>query len=123
LDLTRGVDVLFEAVRRLRDGYDVRLRMIGSAGRPGRYPAGELERYQALPSRLGIEDLVEWTDYLPDEEAAASLARSDLCVLPYRRNSVGRSALAAAFDNGVPVVLAGTQERIAPLEDGEHVAL
>jgi len=43
--------------------------------------------------------------------------------LPYRRNSLGRSALAAAFENGVPVVLAGTPEGIAPLKDGEHVAL
>jgi glycosyltransferase involved in cell wall biosynthesis len=43
-------------------------------------------------------------------------------VLPYRRNSIGRSALAAALELGVPTVLAGTAETIAPLVPGEHVA-
>jgi glycosyltransferase involved in cell wall biosynthesis len=123
LDATRGAEELFEAVRRLRERHDVRLSMIGSGGRPERYDAGELERYRRLPEELGIDALVDWTPYLPDEDVAALLASADLCVLPYRRNSLGRSALAAAFENGIPVVLAGTPAGIAPLRDGEHVAL
>lgn len=124
LDPTRGVEDLFEAVRLLRASRHVRLTMLGSAGRPERYESrAALDRYLELPQRLGIDDVVEWTPYLPDDETAARLASVDLCVLPYRRNSIGRSALAAALDNGVPVVLAGTAPGIAPLRDGEHVAL
>ena len=124
LDPTRGVEDLFEATSALvRDERDVRLVMIGSAGRPDRYPGGTLERYRTLVSRLGIEAYVEWTPYLDDHEAAQRLADSDLCILPYRRNSLGRSALAAALENGVPVILGGTQAGVGPLRDGEHVAL
>jgi len=127
LDFTRGVDTLFEAVARLGRP-DVRLVMIGSAGRPERYAAdppalAEFERLRALPARLGIEDAVEWTGFVADEDVPQALADLDLCVLPYRRNSLGRSALAAALEAGVPVVLGGRPDRIAPLRPGEHVEL
>lgn len=127
LDFTRGVDTLFAALARLaRD--DVRLVMLGSAGRPERYGAdpaalAEFERLRGLPEQLGIAGSVEWTGFIPDEEVPTALADLDLCVLPYRRNSLGRSALAAALEAGVPVVLGGTAEGIAPLRAGEHVAL
>ncbi len=126
LDFTRGVDTLFEALALLAQ--PVRLRMLGSASRPSRYaddPAAlaEFERLRALPARLGIAESVEWTGFVPDDELPHALAALDLCVLPYRRNSLGRSALAAALQAGVPVVLGGSAEGIAPLRPGEHVAL
>ena len=123
LDFTRGVDTLFEAVARLARP-EVRLVMIGSAGRPERYGDDpEFARLLALPEELGIAAQVGWTGYLSDEEVPQALADLDLCVLPYRRNSIGRSALAAALDAGVPIVLAGRPDRIAPLRAGENVAL
>jgi glycosyltransferase involved in cell wall biosynthesis len=127
LDFTRGVDTLFEALARL-GRTDVRLRMLGSAGRPERYasdPAAlaEFERLRALPERLGIADAVEWTGFLADDEVSRELAALDLCVLPYRRNSLGRSALAAALEARVPVVLGGRPAYVSPLRPGEHVAL
>ena len=127
LDFTRGVDTLFEALARVGRS-DIRLRMLGSAGRPERYAADtaarvEFERLRAMPERLGIASCVEWTGFLSDEEVARSLARLDLCVLPYRRNSLGRSGLAAALAAGVPVVLGGRPELIEPLRAAEHVAL
>ena len=72
---------------------------------------------------LGIAEQVEWTDYLSDGEVSQQLADLDLCVLPYRRNSLGRSALAAALAAGTPVVLAGRADRVAPLVPGRDVAL
>lgn len=124
LDATRGAEDLFEASAALvREGRDVRVVMIGSAGRPDRYPPGTLERYRALVARLEIEAHVEWTPYLTDHDAAQLLASADVCVLPYRRNSLGRSALAAALENGVPVIVAGTQAALGPLKDGEHVTI
>ncbi|MFL5955203.1 MAG: glycosyltransferase family 4 protein [Gaiellaceae bacterium] len=123
LDFTRGVDTLFDAVARLSRP-EIRLRMLGSAGRPERYEGDpEFVRLLDLPQRLGIADQVEWTGFLDDREVPQALADLDLCVLPYRRNSLGRSALAAAFAAGAPVVLGGYGERVAPLEPGRHVAL
>jgi glycosyltransferase involved in cell wall biosynthesis len=127
LDFTRGVDTLFEALV-LAKTEGVRLRMIGSAGRPERYAGdasalAEFERLRSLPDRLDVADAVEWTEYLTPQEVSQSLADLDLCVLPYRRNSLGRSALAAALGAGVPVVLGGRPDGIVPLRDGEHVAL
>ncbi len=128
VDFTRGLEDLFEALRRVRSKHDVRLVMIGSAAREERYAADQaahsyLRRIRALPAELGVEDAVRWTGYLPDAEVAALLAGADLCVLPYRRNSLGRSSLAAALQLGAPTVLAGSEAAIAPLRAGRHVAL
>ncbi len=128
LDFTRGVDDLFRAVALLREVVDVRLVLIGAARREDRYVPGSdaLRHYrglQTLPRRLGIDDAVHWTEYLPDEDAAELLAAVDLCVLPYRRNSLGRSALVAALAVGTPTVVAGSVDGIAPLRAGTHVAL
>lgn len=51
------------------------------------------------------------------------LGAIDVCVLPYRRNSIGRSALVATLDAATPTVLAGTPEGIEPVRAGEHVVL
>jgi glycosyltransferase involved in cell wall biosynthesis len=128
LDPTRGVEDLLESLRIVRRQHDVRLVMIGSAGRRERYEADPssaayLRHLLALPDALGLEDAVRWTEHLSDDEVLRYLRAIDLCVLPYRRNSIGRSALAAALETGVPTVLAGTPAAIAPLRANEHVAL
>ena len=128
LDVTRGVEDLFEALRRLRTTRDVRLLMIGSAGRAERYAADDeshayYRRLLDLPDALGVAEAVTWTPYLPDDEVTRMLQAVDLCVLPYRRNSIGRSALAAALSLGAATVLAGTERDIAPLRAGHDVAL
>jgi glycosyltransferase involved in cell wall biosynthesis len=91
--------------------------MIGAAD------SARYEVYLAQAERLGLGEAVRWTPWLGPGEAAELLASVDLCVLPYRRNSLGRSALAAALTLGVPTVLAGTPERIAPLQAGRDVEL
>jgi glycosyltransferase involved in cell wall biosynthesis len=123
LDFTRGVDTLFEALA-LLGRPELKLVMLGSAGRPERYGDDpEFRRLLALPGALGVAGQVEWTGYLSDAEVPQRLADLDLCVLPYRRNSLGRSALAAAFAVGAPVVLAGRPDRIEPLVAGRNIAL
>jgi D-inositol-3-phosphate glycosyltransferase len=128
LDPTRGVEDLFEALAIVRRDRDVRLVMIGSAGRPERYDlepssAAYLRATLERPAKLGIEGAVRWTEYLPDEEVLRHLGAIDVCVLPYRRNSIGRSALAAALAASAPTVLAGTPSGIAPLRPGQDVLL
>ncbi len=118
LDFTRGVEDLFEALVRVRRaGPDARLVMLGGAD------SARYEKYRALAGRLGLGEAVVWTPYLDAQHAAEVLASVDLCVLPYRRNSLGRSALAAALELGMPTVLAGTPERVAPLVAGRDVEL
>jgi glycosyltransferase involved in cell wall biosynthesis len=116
LDFTRGVEDLFQTLALLRRRRDVRLAMIGATGEHG-------GRYRGLARELGIESAVVWTGYLPAADAADMLAAVDLCVLPYRRNSLGRSALAAALAVGAPTILGGSPARIAPLRTGKHVEL
>jgi glycosyltransferase involved in cell wall biosynthesis len=128
MDATRGLEDLFEALRIARETLDARLVMIGSSGRPERYsdhPSSReaFRRYTELPERLGVDAAVTWTPYLPDADVAALLGAVDVCALPFRANSIGRSGLAAALTLGVPVVLGGTPSTIAPLRDGRHVAL
>jgi glycosyltransferase involved in cell wall biosynthesis len=127
LDETRGIEELMQALALIRPRTDARLVMVGSAGRPKRYAqyASSQEaykRYLRLPERLGVADAVTWTEYLPDAEAAGLIQSADLCVLPYRRNSLGRSALATALELEVPVVLAGSDAAIKPLCAEKHVA-
>lgn len=128
LDRTRGVEDLFAALADVRRSRDVRLVMIGSAGRERRYAADEdvyryFSRVRRLPEELGIAGAVSWTPYLPDTAVVRLLQGAELCVFPYRRTSVGRSALAAALDLGRPTVLAGTPATVRPLVPGKHVAL
>jgi glycosyltransferase involved in cell wall biosynthesis len=128
LDPTRGVEDLFASLQAVRREHDVRLVMIGSAGRPERYhadpqSAAYLQHVRSLPSALGVEDAVQWTGYLSDDDVIRAFRAIDICVLPYRRNSIGRSALATALETGTPTVLAGTPAGIAPLRPEEHVAL
>jgi glycosyltransferase involved in cell wall biosynthesis len=118
LDFTRGVEDLFEALGQLRrGGSQARLLMIGAAD------SARYELYRELASRKGLDDAIVWTPYLAPAQAAETLAAVDLCVLPYRRNSLGRSALAAALTLGVPTVLAGSPDRITPLLGGRDVEL
>ena len=128
LDPTRGVEDLFAALAALRRRRDVRLVMIGSAGRRERYEeepasAAYLDAVLRLPGALGIDGAVRWTDYLSDEDVVRHLLAVDLCVLPYRRNSIGRSALATALETGTATVIAGNDAGIEPLRAHEHVAL
>jgi len=123
LDFTRGVDTLFEALAHL-ERPDVKLVMLGSAGRPERYGGDpEFARLLRMPEQLGIANQVEWTGFLDDDEVPQRLADLDVCVLPYRRNSLGRSALAAALGAGIPVILGGRADRTEPLVAGRDVAL
>ena len=118
LDFTRGVEDLLEALAQMRrNGSGARLVMIGAAD------SARYELYLAQAERLGLHDAVRWTPWLGPGEAAEVLASVDLCVLPYRRNSLGRSALAAALTLGVPTVLAGTPERVEPLQGGRDIEL
>src|SRR5205823_9265762 len=99
----------------LRRRRDVQLLMIGAGA--------SYDAYRRLPRELGIDDAVVWTGYLEPPDAADAIAAVDLLVLPYRRNSVGRSAVAAALSLGVPTGLGGAARDVEPLVAGRDVAV
>ncbi len=127
VDKSRDIDTLLLAVRRLRDeGEDVRLIMIGVTD-PA--PTQTLSKYQeefraqiaALSRELG--DAVIWTGFCPDEKVTQYFLASDCTVLPFHRNTLGRTSLAAALHHGMPVITTATGRRALFLEHGENAML
>jgi glycosyltransferase involved in cell wall biosynthesis len=106
---------LLDALVEIRRTYDATLVIVGGASRD--------DGYRNEVARRGLADAVIWTGFLTEQDAADAISATDLCVLPYRRNSIGRSALAAALTLGVPTVLGGVASRVAPLVPGTSVAL
>lgn len=78
----KGVDVLIEAVARLRErGVECELRILGEG--PERSSLEELAR------RRGIADFVTFSPFVPQSEMPSEYGRSTVTVLPSRGNSEG----------------------------------
>ena len=75
-----GIDILLEALRILvqERGRDVQLMLIGGG------PA--VARLRELARRLGLEEHVEFTGRVSDEELIARLSSADVCVNPDPEN-------------------------------------
>jgi glycosyltransferase involved in cell wall biosynthesis len=107
----KGVDVLIEAIGRLRD-VSLHLTVAGEfwSGRP------ELER---LIRERGLEDRVELVPrYVSDQEAADLFARADAVVLPYR-SATGSGVIGNAYHCGKPVVVTRVGGLPDAVEEGE----
>jgi glycosyltransferase involved in cell wall biosynthesis len=123
---SKGGEELIEALAKLVDeGREVRLLMIG-----GRVGASDptnlayLHRVQGLIADRNLTRRVVWTDYLPLDEATATLMASDICVLPYRDGvSTRRGALMAALAHGLPVVTTTPRVPLTQFRDGENMLL
>jgi glycosyltransferase involved in cell wall biosynthesis len=96
LVMSKGLDVLFRAMRLLTDaGQNPQLTIVGVG--PER---SSLER---LADRLGIADRVIFKGFIPLNELAPSYRESDLFVLPSRYEGLGLVLVEAALC-GLPVV-------------------
>ena len=110
----KGLDVLLDACRQLKDRYAgraPRLRIHGHYG--GEPPAEFVDRAR----QLGLADDVEWLNELSPAEMATVYRRSQVCVLPYKGSFAGLPVgLAAA--NRLPIIAtraAGVPEHIGDL--------
>ncbi len=111
----KGIDLLLEALAELRaDGHDLRLLFIG--GQDNAVNADRGESYRAsLEDRIkeyGLEDILRWTGFLPEEEVAACLQAVDIVALPYLDGaSYRRGSLMAAINYGCAILT--TQPTVA----------
>lgn len=104
----KAVDLLLAALRRVPDGLDVTLEVVGDGPeRPG------LEEFVR---RAGLEGRVHFAGWLPPDEAAAAVRRSDVLVLTSLREA-GGAVLLEAMATGRPVIASrwgGPAELVPP---------
>jgi glycosyltransferase involved in cell wall biosynthesis len=109
----KGIGVLLNAYRRLKDRYAgsaPRLRIHGHYGTP---PKAFVDK----ANELGVADGVEWLNDLPMNEIAPLYRRSQVCVLPYKGSFAGFPVGVAAA-NRVPIIAtraAGIPDHIGDL--------
>jgi glycosyltransferase involved in cell wall biosynthesis len=109
VNLTKGLDTLFEAVRILRD-QDVPVKLLiigGSLGASDPYNAVYQEHLQRIIYRLRLdsEDILLNTGYLAAADTSHALATCDAMALPFADGvSLRRASMLAALDHGLPVV-------------------
>ena len=99
----KGVEVLLEALARLRDqGFDVRLRAVGPFETP-EYEANVKE----LAQRLNLGDAIDWTGFVQD--VVVELAQIDVSVLPSLFGEGLPMTVLESMAAGVPVVASGVE--------------
>lgn len=90
----KGVDLLFNALHRLRH-YDWKLRIVGNGV--------DKQKLVLLADSLDLSDRILFLDVLPNMEAMKILAMSDLLILPSRWDGWG-AVVNEALCRGVPVI-------------------
>jgi len=94
-----GIDVLLKAAAMLRERLpELRVVIAGTGTNE--------EEYHRLADELGIGDIVRWTGFIPQEEAAVLWADLDAAVIPsvLESESFGVAAVEAEA-SGIPVVI------------------
>ena len=109
VNLTKGLDTLFEAVRILRDQNIPAQALIigGSLGESDPYNAVYKEHLERLIRRLDLDmgDILLSTGYLEAADASRALATCDAMALPFADGaSLRRTSLLTALAHGLPVV-------------------
>ena len=128
VNLTKGLDTLFEAVRILRD-QDIPVHVLiigGSLGASDPYNAVYREHLQRLIYRLGLdtEDILLSTGYLSAADASHALATCDAMALPFADGvSLRRASMLAALDHGLPVVSTYPKQPSPEIQESDALLL
>lgn len=122
LDWERGLENIFQAVRLLCErGCNIRVIMIG--GNPYHSNKEYFAKLAHLITQLNLDPYVIWTGFCSEEQVAHYFLCSDICVLPFRRNTTGRSSLPAALSFGLPVITTSHKKILFSLIDHDNVIL
>lgn len=122
----KGLDILIDALARVRERLDVRLMIAGEV-------YGDVAPWQAQIDRLGLGEAIRFEPrYLANDEVPVWMAASDAVVLPYRHaTQSGIAQVAYACDRavistrvgGIPdVVRDGETGLLVPPEDPQALA-
>ena len=128
VNLTKGLDTLFEAVRILRD-QDIPVHLLiigGSLGASDPYNAVYQEHLQRIIYRLGLdtEDILLSTGYLSAADASHALATCDAMALPFADGvSLRRASMLAALDHGLPVVSTYPKQPSPEIQESDALLL
>lgn len=108
-----GIDVLLKAaaiIKKEQPQIPLKLRIAGKG------PCAE--EYRALAAELGIDDIVTWLGFIPQEQAAAEWANMDAAVVCSNSESFGVSAVEAQ-SCGCPVVISDIPGLMEATKPGE----
>ncbi|MEH0110265.1 glycosyltransferase family 4 protein [Tersicoccus sp. MR15.9] len=114
----KGTDVAIDALARLRDrGLPACLTLVGSV-----FPGYEWfeEQLREQVRRLGLDDAVTFTGFVPDPSVA--LTAADIALVPSRVEPFGNTAIEAQLGLR-PVVVSATQGLVETVDDGRYGAL
>jgi D-inositol-3-phosphate glycosyltransferase len=114
MDPIKGLDLLFRAVALLNERPDLRLVVVGGSG-----GEDEMERGQALVTKLGIERQVEFRGSVDQEDLPAYYQAADICVLPSHYESFGLVAI-ESLACGTPVIGSMVGGLPTVIRDGEN---
>jgi glycosyltransferase involved in cell wall biosynthesis len=125
---SKGIDLIFRAVAKLRDR-NINSQVILCGSGP------EEEKLRNLAESLQITDLVLWRGAVPHDQAPTELSKFDVLVLPSRSTATWKEqfghVLIEAMSMGIPVVgsnsgeipnVIGRSDLVFPEEDHETLA-
>lgn len=84
----------------------------------GKYDAGEKKRLDAIIHQLGLDDVVVFTGFVPDEELAVLFQLGDIFVMPSEKEGFGIVFIEAMF-YGIPVIAGNIDGSVDALGNGE----
>lgn len=116
----RDLNMLLEAIARLKEEYPVKLVWLGD-------PGFSLERYgdiERLLETRGLSDDVLWTGSLPHPRISALMSVCDLFVMPFVDGvSLRRTSLAAALGHALPILATKGKHVDRVFAHGENIYL
>lgn len=123
LNESKGAATLLQALADLRKGF----HLVFIGGQTGASdPTNEAyhQHIRGLIQRLGLQEVVHWTGFLPDEEVSAHFYAADIVALPYLDGvSLRRGTLMAALAHGRPIISTLPPFPVPELSHGEAIWL
>lgn len=109
---SKGLEWLIEALAYVKSGLvPVRLSIIGQGGGITSDEAWNLKcrQYETqlheLANKLGVQDLIQWHGFQPDDKAAELVTKCNLVCLPFDEGLTGtRSSFVECAKAGIPIV-------------------
>lgn len=103
-DSGRGIEELVNAVEYLVIQKNVKIKLL-FLGWQRHLSNSKFDYYQHFLKSSQIRNNIELTPFLDDKKISEYLKAADLCVFPFRKNSLGRTSLMAALSVGARIVL------------------